>query len=522
MGLAAPAARARVLLRRRDELRDHATPAARRSTRFPRRLHGGRFRGAARLSSSPLEPDTASLRALIDAAVDRLLRYLESLPEQPAADVEGAEAVARALAAEIPEEGGAIEPLLDLLFERAIPKSFNAAGPGYLGYIPGGGIPQAAIGELLAAGVNRYTGVWQAAPALVQLETDVLRWFCGLAGYGPAARGFLTSGGSLANFSAVVAARRDRLPEDFLRGTIYTSDQVHHSVTKAAMLAGFPARNVRALPADESFRLPPARVAAAVAADRERGLQPFLLVASAGTVNTGAVDDLPGLADVAQREGLWLHVDGAYGGFFLLTERGRAAFAGIERADSLTLDPHKGLFVPYGTGCLLARDGATLSRAHSLHASYLPELPASDELWDFSTLSPELSRPFRGLPLWLALHLVGAAAFRQALDEKLDLARWAAAEIAALPGVRLLAPPELSLFAFRLEPAGIDRPGRDALNRRWLAATNAPQRVYLTGTELADGFALRLCVLSFRTHHDRVAMAVDDLRAALAKVAGET
>lgn len=466
----------------------------------------------------PLEPGPEELRRILDAAVDRLLAYAESLPDQPAADVAGAGEVALGLVDAIPEEPRELAPLLDLLFDRAVPKSFNAAGPGYLGYVPGGGVLHAAVGELLAAGVNRYTGVWQAAPALVQLETNVLRWFCGLVGYGPAARGFLTSGGSLANFSAVVAARRDRLPDDFLRGTIYTSDQVHHSVAKAALLAGFPAGNVRALPADASFRLPPDAVAAAVAADRARGLEPFLLVASGGTVNTGAVDDLPALADLAARERLWLHVDAAYGGFFLLTARGRAALAGVERADSVTLDPHKGLFMPYGTGCLLARDGATLARAHSLHASYLPELPGSDEFWDFSTLSPELSRPFRGLPLWLALSLAGAAAYRAALDEKLDLARWAAAEVAALPGVRVLAPPELSLFAFRLEPPGLDRAGRDALNRRWLAAANARQRVYLTGTELADGFAPRLCVLSFRTHRDRVEIALDDLRAALAEL----
>jgi aromatic-L-amino-acid decarboxylase len=315
-----------------------------------------------------------------------------------------------------------------------------------------------------------------------------------------------------------VTARRTRLPADFLRGTLYTSDQVHHSVAKAAVLAGFPAENVRSIPADDAFRLPPAAVAAAIAADRAAGYQPFLLVASAGTTNTGAVDDLGALADLAARESLWLHVDGAYGGFFVLTARGRTRLAGIERADSVTLDPHKGLFFPYGTGCLLVKDGALLEQAHSLHASYLPDRPPDEDWWDFAALSPELSRPNRGLPVWLALQLVGTQAFRDALDEKLDLAAWAAAEVARIRGMRVLAPPDLSLFAFRLERDGDTPAARDARNRALLDRVNARQRVMMTGTELADGFAGRICVLSFRTHRERMEMALEDLREAVREV----
>jgi aromatic-L-amino-acid decarboxylase len=472
---------------------------------------------------SSLEPEADEVRQLVGGALDRLLGYLATLSEQPAADVDGAERAAAMLRAEsLPEQPADYDELLALLFEHAVPKSYNAAGPGYLAYIPGGGLVHAAVADLLAGAINRYTGVWQAAPALVQLETNVLRWFCGLVGYGARARGFLTSGGSLATFSAVVAARRDRLPSDFLRGTLYASDQVHHSLQKAALLAGFPPENVRLLPAGADYRLDPTALREAVAADRARGLHPFLVVASGGTVNTGAVDDLAALAEVAAAERLWLHVDAAYGGFFLLTARGRAALAGIERADSVTLDPHKGLFLPYGTGCLLARDGATLERAHSVHAAYLPPQPPGAEWWDFSALSPELSRPFRGLAVWLPMMLLGAGAFRAALDEKLDLARRAARELGSWPGVRLLAPPDLSLFAFRDELPGEPRERRDARNRAWLARTNARQRVHLTGTELPDGWALRICVLSFRTHQERMDMALEDLRAALAESRAES
>ena len=465
-----------------------------------------------------LEPDSEEVRRLVEGALGRLLPHLESLPRQPAADVEGAAEVAASLAEPLPESPAPYEELLDVLFERAAPKSFNTAGPGYLAYIPGGGLVHAAVADLLAGGLNRYVGVWQAAPALAELEANVVRWFADLVGYDGAARGFLTSGGSLANFSALVAARRERLPADFLRGTLYASDQVHHSLQKAAMLAGFPPENVRAIPCDERFRLPLAPLRAAIAADRAAGFTPFLVVGSAGTVNTGAVDDLAALADLAAGERLWLHVGAAYGGFFLLTARGRAAMAGIERADSVTLDPHKGLFLPYGTGCLVARDGGALERAHALHAAYLPARPPGEEWWDFSALSPELSRPFRGLGVWLPMKLLGAGAFRAALDEKLDLAAWAAREVGALPGVRLVAPPDLSLFAFRHELPGEGREARDARNREWLVRTNARKRVYLTATELADGYALRICVLSFRTHRERMEMALEDLRAALAEL----
>lgn len=485
-----------------------------------------RTSGSPAASGSPLEPDAAEMRRLVEGALARLIPYVESLPRQPICDVEGAAEAAAALVAPMPETGRPLAETLGLLFDRVVPKSFNTAGPGYLAFIPGGGIFHTAVADLLADGINRYSGVWQAAPALVQLETNVLRWLCSVVGYGAASRGFLTTGGSLANFSALVVARREKLPENFLRGTVYTSDQVHHSLQKAAMLAGLPPENVRALPVDERFRLDPERVAAAIAEDRARGLQPFLLVASAGTVNTGAVDPLPELADLAAREGLWYHVDGAYGGFFVLTARGRAALAGIERADSITLDPHKGLFLPYGTGCLLVRDGEALRRAHALHAAYLPPRPPEhpgaqgEGWWDFSELSPELSRPFRGLRVWLPLQLCGIAPFRDALDEKLDLALYAAEEVAKIPHMRLLAPPELSLFAFRLEPPGTGRAERDRLNRELLAKVAARQRVFLTGTDVADGFVGRICVLSFRTHRDRMEMGIEDLRAAAAELSG--
>jgi aromatic-L-amino-acid decarboxylase len=465
-----------------------------------------------------LEPSAAEMRRLVESALARVLAHLESLPRQPAADVEGAAELARSLAAPLPENGQPFEQLLDLLFERAVPKTFNTAGPGYLAYIPGGGLFHTAVADFLADAVNRYVGVWQAAPALSQLEANVVRWFADLVSYPPGARGLLTSGGSLANFTALVTARRERLPDDFLRGVLYASDQTHHSVQKAAMLAGFPPRNVREVRSDARFRLDLEALRAAVAADRAAGLTPFLVVGNAGTTNTGAVDDLAGLADLAAAERLWLHVDAAYGGFFLLTERGHRALRGIERADSVTLDPHKGLFLPYGTGALVVRDGGALGRAQGLHADYLPARPPDPEFVDFSEISPELSRPFRGLRVWLPVSLLGIAPFRRALDEKLDLAAWAAAELRQIEGLEVVAEPQLSLLAFRVGRPGLDGPALDALNRRFLDRINAPRRVYLTGTMAHGRFLVRICVLSFRTHRDRMEAALEDVRAAAAEL----
>jgi aromatic-L-amino-acid decarboxylase len=290
-------------------------------------------------------------------------------------------------------------------------------------------------------------------------------------------------------------------------------------VAKSALLAGFPTANVRAVPSDGLYRIRLDRLEEMIAEDRARGLAPFLVVGNAGTTNSGAVDPLPEIAAVAKREGLWFHVDGAYGGFFLLTERGRQILAGVELADSLVLDPHKSLFLPYGTGALLVRDGAALKRAHSVTAEYMPAMHDDTALADFCELSPELTRPFRGLRVWLPIKMHGIRPFREALDEKIDLARWAAGELRATPGIEILAEPELSLFAFRFVPPGAAAPEEiDRLNRKLLERINARKRVFLTGTFLHGRFALRICVLSFRTHHDRVAMAIEDIRGAMEEV----
>src|SRR5262245_28903751 len=231
----------------------------------------------------PLELSPAEMRALATAALDRVEAFIASLPQQPMHATAGKRPLARSLRAPMPEHGTPVDKILGLLFNRVIPASLNAASPGYLAYVPGGGIFHSAIADLITAATNRYIGTFECAPGLVQLEANVIAWFCAMLGLPEGSGGILTSGGSLANFGAIVTARRERLPPDFLRGVVYASEDAHHSVRKAVMLAGFDPAAVRAIPVDDRGRLPPAAVADAIAADRARGLSPFLLVASAGT-----------------------------------------------------------------------------------------------------------------------------------------------------------------------------------------------------------------------------------------------
>ncbi len=455
------------------------------------------------------------MRDMVAQAMDRIVPYLAALPGQRMHTMTGGKKLARGLREPLPEEGAPFDKLLTLLFSRVIPATLNTASPGYLAYIPGGGIFHAAVAELVTLSVNRYVGLFQAAPGLVQLEANVLAWFATMVGMPERAGGLLTTGGSMANLTALVTARRERLPPDFLRGVIYTSTEAHHSVRKAALIAGFPEGQIRAIPTDDRFRMIPAALESAIAEDRAAGQTPFFLAVAAGTTNTGAVDDLEALGAIAERERLWFHVDAAYGGFFLLTERGRAAMQGIARADSITLDPHKSLFLPYGTGCLLVRDRETLRRAHAVTGSYMPPMQTEDDLVDFCEIGPELSRDARGLRVWLPLKMHGARVFRAELDEKLDLARHAAEALRQIPEIEIVAEPELSLLAFRVRRPGLDEAQIDALTRRVIAAVNERQRVFLTGAVVKGRFLIRMCVLSFRTHRERVEMAIEDITAAI-------
>ncbi|MFN7934610.1 MAG: amino acid adenylation domain-containing protein [Bryobacteraceae bacterium] len=474
------------------------------------------------LGHASLEPDENTMREMVATSLDHIVHHLQGLSTSPADDAGRGRLVARAMEDALPENGESLPTLLRGLFQDVIPASVNTAGPGYLGYVPGGGIFPAALADFIAKSVNRHVGYYYMSPAMVQLEWNVVRWFCDIAGYGPEAGGVLTSGGSMATLTAIIAARSTRLGEDFGKAVIYLTSQTHYSVAKAALLAGFPERCLRMVAVDANFRMDATSLESMIAMDRAVGLQPFLVAATAGTTNTGAVDPLDAIATVAEREGLWMHVDGAYGGFFLLTETGRKTLAGIERADSITLDPHKGLCLPYGTGALVVRNLDTLKRTYSARAEYLPAMNEVDGEVDFCGLSPELSRDWRGLRVWLPLKMYGVAPFRQNLDEKLALAHRAELALRAMPNIEIVAGPQLSILAFRLVLPGRSSEETDEDNRRLLEAIVKRQRVLLSSTRLNGRFTLRFSLLSFRTHEDRVMEGLEDIRSAALEVMAAT
>jgi aromatic-L-amino-acid/L-tryptophan decarboxylase len=468
--------------------------------------------------SPDLEFTHAQMTTMAEAVVSRCLAHVDSLSKQPIlGDVESRD-LCVSLREAAPEEGSRLDPLLDLVLDRCVPRSFNAAAPGYLAFIPGGGTFPSALADFISNTTNRFTGVWMAAPALVQLEATALDWLRDWMEFPATTRGLFTTGGSMATFNAILCARERHLGADIRDGVLYTSDQAHHCVLKAAKLAGVMPDRVRAIPCDEAYRLPVDALAHAIAEDRARGLRPFAIVGSAGTTNTGAVDRLDALADLAASEGLWFHVDGAYGAFFQLCDETRATLAGLSRADSLTLDPHKGLFLPYGTGALLVRDGAHLRAAHEATADYLPAMPHPEEFYDPSQHGPDLSRGFPGLRVWLTVKLYGARALRDAVTEKRRLAVDAFTRIRALPGIVIDASPELSLFAFHVTWPGASREDEDAATRTLMAKTTAQGRVMVSGAVTRGRYVGRVCVLSFRTHAREIDWLVDDMRAALAAI----
>jgi aromatic-L-amino-acid decarboxylase len=465
-----------------------------------------------------LDFSAAQMRAMADAVVSRSIEHLASVDRQPSRGDVDAAALCQSLREAAPEAGTALEPLLDSLFRDWIPRSFTTIAPGYLAYIPGGGLYTAALADFIADTTNRFTGIWQSAPVLVQLEANALGWLRDWMGFPDTTRGLFTTGGSMATFNAILCARERKLGVDIRRGVLYTSDQAHHSVLKSAKMAGIMPDRVCAIRADDSYRLDPDALLAAIGHDRQRGLTPFAVVSTAGTTNTGAVDPLDAVADLCEREGLWHHVDGAYGAFFALSDDLRTVLSGLSRADSLTLDPHKGMFLPYGTGALLVRDGSALRAAHEATADYLPAMPHPDDFYDPSQHGPELSRAFPGLRVWLSVKLFGTAAFRDAIAEKRLLALDAWRRVAALPNIVIDAPPELSLFAFHVTWPGATGAEEDAATQALLERTTERGRVMVTGCTARGRSLGRVCVLSFRTHQPHIDYLIEDLTASLREV----
>ncbi|HYJ90396.1 MAG TPA: aminotransferase class V-fold PLP-dependent enzyme, partial [Pyrinomonadaceae bacterium] len=443
-----------------------------------------------------LEPTPNDRVVAQNAVLDYSEQFLNSIESVKA--FENSDKRVRLLDSPIAEDGIDIDHAISLIAENVDKPGLNPASGGHLAYIPGGGIYYSALADYLADVFNKYAGVFYASPGAVRMENMLLRWMNDLVGYPASASGNLTTSGSLANMIAIVVARDAKhiKAADIPRSIIYLSKQTHHSVDKAIRVAGLGECIVRFLPLDSRYRIIASELDKQIQEDKAAGLNPFLVVASAGTTDVGAIDPLPEIGEIAKRHGLWYHIDAAYGGFFILTDEGRQKLMGLETSDSLIIDPHKGLFLPYGLGVVLVKNVDDLKRSFRFDAHYMQDAFVGPDELSPAELSPELTKHFRGLRLWLPLKLHGLAPFRACLEEKLLLAKYFHREVQKLGFVSDLEP-ELSVVVYRYVPEHGDA---DQFNKQLLEAVVADGRVFISSTVLNGKYTLRFACLAFRTH----------------------
>lgn len=415
----------------------------------------------------------------------------------------------------IREDTSSLGELLRFFDQAVLNPGLNPASGGHLGYIPGGGLFSSALGDYLAALTNRYAGVFYASPGAVKMENALIQWAGELVGYEEGFGGNLTSGGSLANLTALSCAKKHHgiSSRNVHTNVIYCSPQTHHSIYKAIHLLGLEECVLQKVPLDGQFRLSIQYLEEQIERDVKRGLSPFLVIANAGSTDIGAIDPVEVLGTICKRYGIWLHVDAAYGGFFALTTTGKAKLKGLEQADSVILDPHKGLFLPYGSGIVLVKELKHLVRAFKQEAHYMQDSYQNDQ-FSPADLSPELSKHFRGPRMWLPLKLYGPKVFSDYLEEKLVLTDYLYRKLVQL-NFKVLCEPELTVIAFRYEARPDDHQYNDEHNRAILRFLVSDGRIFLSSTMIHDRFVLRAALLSFRTHKKEIDLLVHLLERAL-------
>lgn len=446
-------------------------------------------------------PDADELRAAAAAVTELSLDEFLNLPQAPLGQAESRAAMERLLREPPPEEGADFLDVLRALRERVMPYYLRPHHPRFLAFVPTAPTYVSMLGDGLCAALNVFAGVWKEAAGPAAVELLVLDWFKTLMGYPATAQGVLTSGGSEANLLALTVAR-ERL--DFAArpdAVLYASDQRHWSIDRAAKVIGLRPDQVRSLAAGADYRLRPETLAAAVADDRRAGRRPWAVVASAGATSTGAVDPLEPLAALCAREALWLHADAAYGWPAVLSDAGRAEMRGLERADSVTLDPHKWLAQTFEAGCLLVRDGVLLERTFALRPDYMQDVEPGEGEVNFADRGISLTRRFRALKIWLSLKVLGVAWFRELVDHCRSLAALAQALLERDGSFEVLSPRRLSVVCFRCVPTGAPREAAalDALNRAVCEDLMQTGRAFLSTTRLGGRMALRLCFVNWRT-----------------------
>jgi len=454
-------------------------------------------------------------RELTGAMLDLWSELLERMGELPVAPMAAAGDVAAAMMLPIPEAPLSAREIAELLRPMVFDHSALCGHPGFLAYISGSGTVPGAAADLLAAGLNPNVGGWSLSGGATELELHLMRWMAERFDLPAGAGGLMTSGGAASNFTALKAARDARAPGDVrangidgLGLVLYASQEAHATIAEAADMMGMGERAVRSIPTDEAFRMAADELERAVADDLASGLHPFCVVATAGSTATGAIDPIPAVADICERHGLWLHVDAAYGGAAAFSPELRPLLAGIDRADTIAFDPHKWLYTPQSSACLLARDPQTLRAAFSIDAAYVREdAELSGRGVNIGELGPQWSRAFLALKVWMSLAAHGTEAYARRIAHDVELARYLDDRVREHPDLESMCPVTLSIACFRYAPAGVDDAALDALNERLMIEIRRHGRTFPSNAVLNGRYGLRACFVNHRTEAD----VVDDL-----------
>ena len=450
-----------------------------------------------------------AMRRLAARAVEVLVDRIGGLDRANAWDGEFREVLAEQFWGPPPEDGRPGEEVLEQAVRDVLPYAARLDHPRFFGFVPSSPTWPGIVADFLASGFNINSCTWLVSSGTSQLELVVVDWMRGWIGYPEAAGGLLTSGGSAASVEALVAAR-DAAGHPS-QPTVYMSDQSHSALKRAAWITGVHREHTRLVPSDDNFRMDMAELRRQVAEDRANGLHPVAVCASAGTASTGAIDPLSEMADFCTREGVWLHVDAAYGGFALVTQGGKELLAGIERADSVGLDAHKWFFQPYEAGGVMVRNAKHLEDAFAIGHDVLQDTVWGANHPNFADRGLQLSRTARALKIWMSVQTFGMARFREAVQNGLDLAQRTAEYVESSAMLQLMTPVSLGIVCFRINPVdrGCDEATLERINREVLARAFWDELAFFSSTSLKGVFSLRFCILNHTTTWEDVRRTLD-------------
>ncbi len=449
-----------------------------------------------------LELTKEEMRILGYKAIDELVEHFDTQNSKLPVAEGSREDMDKLFLEDAPEEPTDAMSVLNFVVDKVMTNSNIVSHPKSYSFVPGPSNYVSTIADTLATGFNVFSGGWVASPAAAELEIVTINWLLKLFGF-PSKRGggIFTSGGSMANLTAIVTARRIKCGEDFSKAVLYLSDQAHSSNIKAITILGFRRDQIRIIPTDLEFKMSLNKLQNAIAKDRLQGLQPFCIVASSGTTNTGTVDPLLELSKICKKEKLWFHIDGAYGGAAILAKNGKQLLKGIDKADSLTVDPHKWFYQPYEMGCLLVRNSKWLKHTFTEKPEYLKDVEGNDSEINFYDHGVQLTRRFRALKLYMSVKTFGLKAFRKAIDYNLKLAEQTEAILRKSSKWEVVSPATLAVINFRYNSIklNLNEEELDKLNQKISEKIMASREALLVTTILQNQIVLRMCLINPRT-----------------------